>query len=78
MSNQLSASPLIANITGKDVLAFDLAQFWSMDLGVKSHGMKFHPPGYLCSIYECFLMSGLLRYEQNLHIQSNLSIPDPE
>ena len=30
----------------------------SKDPGVRSHGMKAHPPGYLWSKYECFLMSG--------------------
>ena len=29
-----------------------------MDPGVRSHGMKADPPGYLWSKYECFLMSG--------------------
>ena len=29
-----------------------------MDPGVRSHGMKANPPGYLWSKYECFLMSG--------------------
>ena len=29
-----------------------------MDLGVRSHGMKADPPGYLWSKHECFLMSG--------------------
>ena len=29
-----------------------------MDPGVRSHGMKVDPPGYLWSKYECFLMSG--------------------
>ena len=29
-----------------------------MDPGVRCHGMKANPTGYLCSKYECFLMSG--------------------
>ena len=29
-----------------------------MDPGIRSHGMKADPPGYLQSKYECFLMSG--------------------
>ena len=29
-----------------------------MDPGLRSHGMKADPPGYLWSKYECFLMSG--------------------
>ena len=29
-----------------------------MDAGVRRHGMKADPPGYLWSKYECFLMSG--------------------
>ena len=29
-----------------------------MDPGVRSHGMKADPPGYLWSKYECFLMGG--------------------
>ena len=29
-----------------------------MDPGVRSHGIKANPPGYLWSKYECFLMSG--------------------
>ena len=39
-------------------------RFWplapprGMDPGVRSHGMKADPPGYLRSKYECFLMSG--------------------
>ena len=35
-----------------------LAPPWGMDPGVRSHGMKADPPGYLLSKYECFLMSG--------------------
>ena len=30
----------------------------NFDPGVRSHGMKADPPGYLWSKYECFLMSG--------------------
>ena len=39
-------------------------RFWpltppqGMDPGVRSHGMKADPPGYLWSKYECFLLSG--------------------
>ena len=29
-----------------------------MDPGVRCHGMKANPTGYLWSKYECFLMSG--------------------
>ena len=29
-----------------------------MDPGIRSHGMKADPPGYLWSKYECFVMSG--------------------
>ena len=29
-----------------------------MDPGVRCHGMKSNPTGYLWSKYECFLMSG--------------------
>ena len=29
-----------------------------MDPGVRCHGMKANPTGYLWSEYECFLMSG--------------------
>ena len=35
-----------------------LAPPWDMDPGVRSHGMKANPPGYLWSKYECFLTSG--------------------
>ena len=42
---------------------------WGMDLGVKHHGMKADPPGYLWSKYECFLMSGSwdIPHLRNLH-----------
>ena len=35
-----------------------LAPSRGMDPGMRSHGMKADPPGYLWSKYECFLMSG--------------------
>ena len=43
----------------KGVLVFlSLVPPRGMDPGVRSHGMKVDPPGYLWSKYECFLMSG--------------------
>ena len=42
-----------------DVLDFDLKpRPPGMDPGVRCHGMKANPIGYLWSKYECFLMSG--------------------
>ena len=40
-----------------------------MDPGVRGHGMKADPPGYLWSKYECFLMSGSwdIPHLRNLH-----------
>ena len=36
-----------------------------MDPGVRCHGMKANPTGYLWSKYECFLMSGCQDIEWN-------------
>ena len=44
---------------------------WGKDPGVRSHGMEAHPPGYLWSKYECFLMSGWwdLLHSSCLHVK---------
>ena len=41
-----------------DVLDYDLSPTPGMDPGIRYHGMKANPTGYLWSKYECFLMSG--------------------
>ena len=43
-----------------------------MDPGVRNHGMKADPQGYLWSKYECFLMSGSERYSPLRNLQVKL------
>ena len=53
----------------QDVQDFTSSPTPGKDPGDRCHGMKASPTGYLCSEYECFLISGchVLEFLKTLH-----------